>query len=159
MFPNTTIEELTGDAVYEFAERTPIYLELLDYYAQLYDYPFMQERWKCMDVNGRTGTFWWVMNEAWAEYGTVNPDVPLRWLAISKRALQWRHMPSNFHPWALAILESFDLPRYQKVYQLPAEEYAAVSSDLPVVLKGLREYPKDQFTPPIDESNWGLSDQ
>jgi hypothetical protein len=159
MFSNTTIDELTGDAIYSFASRDPVYLQLLKYYADLYEYPQSIERWRCASPKQRNDRFWWVVNEAWAQYGAVNADVPIRWLAIAKRALHWNHMPSNFHPWALAILSRFDLPRYQAAYRMPPDEYEAVARDLPVVLEGLRNYPLDQLAPPIDETNWGYSDQ
>ena len=42
----------------------------------------------------------------------------------------------------------------QAAYHMPAEEYEAVARDLPVVLQGLRDYPKERFAPPIDETNW-----
>lgn len=99
------------------------------------------------------------MNEGWKSYCTMRPNMPLHWLGISKRALHWDHVPSNLHPWALAILESFDLQRYQAAYNMPAEEYEAVARDLPVVLQGLRDYPKERFAPPIDETDWGFTDQ
>ena len=140
MFPNTTIEELTSDGLYQFEQTKPVYLALMEYYAALFDYAKAQERWKDADPEMRTGILWWVMNEGWKSYGTLNPDVPVRWLAISKRALQLDHMPSNFHPWALAILERFDLPRYQAAYHQPPEEYEAIAHDLPIVLQGLRNY-------------------
>lgn len=159
MFPNTTIEELTSDRVYQFGSTTPVYLALMDYYAKLFDYPHFQERWKCSDLDMRTGKLWWVINEGWKSYGTIRPNTPIHWLAISKRALQLDHMPSNFHPWALAILEKFDLLRYQAAYHLPPEEYDAIARDLPVVLQGLRDYPLERLAPPIDESNWGYCDQ
>ena len=111
MFPNTTIEELTSDKVYEFGSTKSFYLALMDYYAELFDYAKAQERWKRADPETRSEKLWWVMNEGWKSYGTLNPDVPVCWLSICKRALQLDHMPSNLHPWALAILEKFDLPR------------------------------------------------
>lgn len=159
MFPNTTIDELTSDKVYAFGQTKPMYLALLEYYANLFDYPNAQARWSRADPEMRSGKLWWVMNEGWKSYGTLNPDVPICWLSISKRALQLDHMPSNFHPWALAILERFDLARYQAAYHLPPEEYEAIARDLPVVLQGLREYPPEKFGPPIDETNWGFNDQ
>jgi len=159
MFPNVKLQDLCSDEVYQFAEREPLYLELLKYFSDLYDYRQAVERWSRFGPIQRTGNLWWVMNEGWLYYGTINPDLPIRWLAISKRALQWDHVPSNFHPWALAILESFDLQRYQAAYHMPAEEYEAVARDLPVVLQGLRDYPKERFAPPIDETNWGFTDQ
>jgi hypothetical protein len=159
MFPNTSIDELTGDAIYHFASRTSVYLQLLKYYEALFDKPYAVEEWHRGDVDHHNENFWWVVNEAWAQYGTVNPDVPLRWLALSKRALHWNHMPSNFHPWALQILSRFDLPRYQAAYQMAADEYEAVARDLPLVLEGLRNYPLDKLAPPIDENNWGQTDQ
>jgi hypothetical protein len=159
MFPNTSIDELTSDAVYAFAERKPVYVQLLQYYEELFDYPQQEARWQKATRSYMNDSFWWVMNEGWRRYGTVNPDVPIRWLAIAKRALHWNHMPSNFYPWALEILSRFDLPRYQAAYHMPADEYEAVAHDLPIVLEGLRNYPLDQLAPPIDETNWGYSDQ
>lgn len=159
MFPNTSIEELTSDQVYQFDSTTPVYLALMAYYADLFDYPQEQARWQKYSPEVKTESLWWVMNESWKSYGTVNPDVPLRWLAISKRALQLDHVPSNFHPWALAILENFDLPRYQAAYHLPPEEYEAIAQDLPQVLEGLHHYPPEKLAPPIDEENWGYNDQ
>ena len=99
------------------------------------------------------------MNESWKSYGTVRPNAPIHWLAISKRALQLDHVPSNFYPWALAILEKFDLPRYQAAYHLPPEEYEAIARDLPLVLEGLRSYPPENLAPPIEEDDWGYNDQ
>jgi hypothetical protein len=159
VFPSTTIVALTSDAIYSFAWREPMYLRLLKYFADLYDYPQSIARWEEASPQLRNERFWWVMNEGWKGYGTVNPNLPLAWLSIAKRALQWNHLPCNFYPWALAILEAFDLPRYQAAYNMPPDEYEAVARDLPVVLKSLREYPQDQLAPPIDEANWGLSDQ
>lgn len=159
MFPNSSLEELTSDEVYKFESTKPIYFALLKYFSDLYDYPFMQERWSQADPEERSGRMWWFMNEGWRTYSEVNPDLPIAWLATAKRALYWDHVPSNFHPWALTILEKFDLPRYQSVYKLPAEEYEAIARDLPVVLQGLRDYPHDKLAPPIDETNWGYSDQ
>ena len=153
MFPNTTVAELTSCAIYGFASREPMYLRLLAYYAALFDKPHATKRWATASAANKNENFWWVVNEEWAQYGTVNPNVPIRWLAISKRALHWNHLPSNFHPWALAILDAFDLPRYQAAYNMPPDEYEAVARDLPVVLKGLREYPPDRLAPPIDETN------
>jgi hypothetical protein len=133
---------------------------LLKYFSDLYDYRQAIERWNNqLGPIQRSERLWWVMNEGWKSYCTMRPNMPLHWLGISKRALQWDHVPSNLHPWALAILESFDLPRYQAAYHMPAEEYEAVARDLPVVLQGLRDHPKDRLAPPIDETNWGLTDQ
>lgn len=159
MFPNTTIEELTSDQVYEFDATTPVYLALMDYYATLFDKEYARQDWARFSMATRSENIWWVINEGWKSYGTVRPNTPIHWLAISKRALQLDHMPSNFHPWALAILEKFDLPRYQAAYHLPPEEYNAIAHDLPIVLQGLRAYPPEKFTPPIDETNWGFTDQ
>lgn len=159
MFPNVNLVDLCSDAVYQFAERKPLYLELLKYFSDLFDYRQALERWRRFDELDKNENLWWVMNEGWVYYGTLNPDLPIRWLAISKRALQWDHVPSNFHPWALAILESFDLPRYQAAYHMPAEEYETVARDLPVVLQGLHDYPKERFAPPVDETSWGFTDQ
>lgn len=159
MFPNINLEELNSNAIYEFSSRTPLYLQLLKYFEDLFDYPKAIEQWKEFGPMDKNENLWWVMNEGWASYGTVNPDLPIRWLAISKRALHWNHVPGNFHSWALAILESFDLERYNAAYHLPAEELKAVAQDLPVVLSGLRGYPRENFAPPIDETKWGLSDQ
>lgn len=159
MFPHAKLTDLCSDAVYQFAERKPLYLELLKYFSDLFDYKQALEQWKQFDQQDKNENLWWVMNEGWRSYGTVRPNMPLHWLGIAKRALQWNHIPSNFHPWALAILEHFDLARYQAAYHMPAEEYEAVARDLPVVLQGLRDYPKDRFAPPIDETNWGLTDQ
>lgn len=159
MFPHTQLTDLCSDAVYQFAERKPLYLELLEYYSRVFDSKWRQKERASYSPDHITGLFWWVMNEGWKSYGTMRPNMPLHWLGIAKRALQWNHVPSNFHPWALAILEHFDLQRYQAAYHMPAEEYEAVARDLPVVLQGLRDYPKDRFAPPIDETNWGLTDQ
>lgn len=159
MFPNANLEDLCSDAVYQFAERKPLYLELLKYFSNLFDQTYVRETWKYSPPPDRGDDLWWVMNEGWTSYSTVNPYVPLCWLATTKRALQWDHMPSNFHPWALAILESFDLPRYQAAYHMAEDEYEAVARDLPMVLQGLRDYPKEKFAPPIDETNWGYRDQ
>jgi hypothetical protein len=159
MFPNVKVDDLCSDAVYQFSERRPVYLELLSYYSDLFDYPQAIDRWKRLSPIGRTEQLWWVMNEAWTSYGTLRPNHPLHWLAITKRALQWKHLPSNFHPWALRILESFDLPRYQAAYHMPADEYEAVARDLPVVLRALREWPVEQLAPPMNESRWGITDQ
>ncbi|EWS65850.1 hypothetical protein KBW71_05910 [Hydrogenophaga aromaticivorans] len=159
MFPNTTIDELTSDQVYAFGLTDPVYLEVLEYYAAMFDDLHSRERWSRSDPETRSGKLWWVMNGGWKAYGTLNPNVPVCWLAISKRALQLDHMPSNFHPWALGILEKFDLARYQAAYHLPPEEYEAIARDLPVVLQRLREYPPEKFGPPIDETNWGFNDQ
>ena len=159
LFPNTSLEELTSDKVYEFAECKPVYLALLKYYSDLYDYPYQQENWDEGDADYRNGRLWWVMNEGWKSFGTLNPILPMAWLSISKRVLYWDHIPVNFYPVALAILENFDLERYQKAYQLPQEEYEAMKRDLPVVLEGLRNYPADKLAPPMDEDNWGYNDQ
>ena len=159
LFPNTSLEELTSDKVYEFSDCKPVYLALLKYYSDLYDYPFMAEKIKNNDADYRNGRIWWVMNEGWKSFGTLNPILPMAWLSISKRALYWDHIPVNFYPVALAILEKFDLERYQKAYQLPQEEYEAMKRDLPVVLEGLRNYPADKLAPPMDEDNWGYNDQ
>jgi hypothetical protein len=158
MFPNTTIEELTSNKVYQFAQTKSVYLALLEYYAALFDEPWAKENWASADPELRSGKLWWVINEAWEEFCKVNPNLPLAWLATAKRALQLDHMPSNFHPWALAILEKFDLPHYQAGYRLPPEEYQAIAHDLPLALQGLRSYPPEKFAPPIEEDNWGYSD-
>ena len=159
LFPNTTLEELTSDKVYEFAECKSVYLALLDYYHRLLDSPSAKEDWDQSDDHGRNYELWWVMNEGWKSFGTLNPILPMAWLSISKRVLYWEHIPVNFYPVALAILENFDLERYQKAYQLPQEEYEAMKRDLPVVLEGLRNYPADKLAPPMDEDNWGYNDQ
>ncbi|WP_144372137.1 hypothetical protein [Vogesella urethralis] len=159
LFRNATIEELTSEKVYEFAECKPVYLALLDYYHRLLDSPSAKEDWDQSDDHGRNYELWWVMNEAWQEYGTLKPDLPYRWLAISKRVLYWDHIPVNFYPVALAILEKFDLERYQAAYRLPTEEYEAMKRDLPEVLEGLRQYPLEKLAPPMDEDNWGFTDQ
>jgi hypothetical protein len=159
MFPNASIEELCSDKIYQFDTTTPVYLALMAYYAEIFDYPKAQERWKRADPELRSSKLWWVMNESWKSYGTVRPNTPIHWLAISKRALQLDHVPCNFHPWALAILEKFDLPRYQAAYHLPPEEYEAIARDLPQVLEGLHHYPPEKLAPPIDEDNWGYNDQ
>ena len=159
MFPNTTIDELTSDKIYQFEQTQPIYLALMDYYSALFDKEYARQDWARFSMNGRNDKLWWVINEAWEEFGKVNPNLPVAWLGTAKRALQLDHMPSNFHPWALAILEKLDLSRYQAAYHLPPEEYNAIARDLPIVLQGLRDYPPEKFAPPIDETNWGFTDQ
>ena len=159
MFPNTSIEELTSDKVYQLSHARPLYLELLRYYEKLFDYPKALVRWEQFDAEAKTENMWWTMNEGWESFCKLNPELPIHWLAQAHRALYWDHIPSNFHPWALAILEKFDLDRYQVAYHLPDEEYQAIARDLPVVLEGLRNYPPEKFGPPIDEDNWGFSDQ
>ena len=159
MFPNTTVEELTSNAIYQFESTAPVYNDLMVYYHRLFDADRAKEGWKQRSLEGRSEKIWWVMNEGWRSYGTPNPDLPLRWLAISKRVLEQDHVPSNFLPWALSILEKFDLPRYQAAYRLPPFEYEMVARDLPKVLEGLRNYPRNKLAPPIDETNWGFSDQ
>jgi hypothetical protein len=159
LFPNTSIQDLTSEKIYGFFECKPVYLALLRYYAALFDKPRMQGFFKVGDADYRNGLLWWVMNEAWKEYGTLNPDLPYRWLAITKRSLYWDHIPSNFYPVALAILEKFDLERYQAAYHLPADEYEAMRRDLPEVLDGLRNYPSEKLASPMDENNWGHTDQ
>ncbi|MDW5415702.1 hypothetical protein R6242_03850 [Iodobacter sp. CM08] len=157
MFPCSSILELTSDEIYSFSSCDPDYLELLKYYSSLFDYSAMNQL-VYEGVFSYEYLFWWGINEEWEAYGRINPAIPMRWLAISKRALQWDYMPSNFHPWALAILESFDLPRYQAAYHLPLDEFTAIEQDLPVVLKGVRNYPKEKLAAPMDEDNWGLVD-
>ncbi|NHQ85214.1 hypothetical protein HA050_03700 [Iodobacter sp. HSC-16F04] len=158
MFPCSSIDDLTSDDVYLFNSCNPVYLELLKCYSSIFDYDVMNELVD-EEVFNYGYLFWWVINETWELYGKINPAIPMRWLAISKRALQWDYMPGNFHPWALAILESFDLPRYQAAYHLPLDEFTAIEQDLPVVLEGLRNYPKENLAEPMDEDNWGLVDQ
>ncbi|MBB5020414.1 hypothetical protein HNQ59_003733 [Chitinivorax tropicus] len=158
MFPNASIEELTSEEVYAYVDCKSVYLALLQYYSDLYDYPRAKAVLAEADADMLNDHLWWIMNEAWKEYGTLNPAVPYRWLAIAKHALHWNHMPSNFHRWAMAILEKFDLERYQAAYHLPEAEYAAMKQDLPIVLEGLRQFPPEKFAPPLDEENWGLTD-
>lgn len=159
MFPNTTVEELMSDKVYEFGETNPIYLAWQKYYSKYFDYPIAQDRWSRWDPGTRSHELWWHMNEDWEGYGTVNSSIPIQWLAFTKRCLEMDHMPSNLNPWAIGILGRFNLARYQAAYHLPSEEYEAIARDLPEVLKALREYPREKLAPPIDESNWGYCDQ
>lgn len=56
-----------------------------------------------------------------------------------------------------AILEKFDLARYQAAYKLPPEEYEAMKRDLPEVLESLRNYLADKLAPPMDKDNWGFT--
>ncbi|MDW5415701.1 hypothetical protein R6242_03845 [Iodobacter sp. CM08] len=165
MFPSVDVNEFCSDVIYQFGDCKPLYLALTEYYKALYDSGSYEERIAEQERGHEfrqdmyCSSFWWVINEAWESYGKLNPAIPMRWLAISKRALQWDYMPSNFHPWALAILESFDLPRYQAAYHLPLDEFTAIEQDLPVVLEGLRNYPKEKLAEPMDEDNWGYVDQ
>jgi hypothetical protein len=159
MFPNISLEALVSDEIYGFTSRESVYLRLLQYYEDLFDYPKEQARWASGSLKYKNDNFWWVMNEAWKAFSKPNANLPLQWLSHARQALHWNHMPSNFHPWALTILSRFDLPRYQAAYQMPLDEYEAVARDLPLVLAGLREYPLDRLAPPIDETNWGYSDQ
>ena len=58
LFPNMTLEELTSDRVYEFSECKPVYLALLKYYSDLYDYPFMAEKITNNDAGYRNDCLW-----------------------------------------------------------------------------------------------------
>lgn len=60
--------------------------------------------------------------------------MPIFWLVWSKSMLQWDYLPSDFSLWALAILEWFDLDRYNAAYHLPEGEYNAIKHDLFSVL-------------------------
>lgn len=75
--------------------------------------------------------------------------MPIWWLAWSKSMLKWDYIPSNFQPWALAVLEWFDLERYHQAYHLSQEEYDAIKHDLPLVIDGLKRYPAEKLAPAV----------
>lgn len=158
MFPGVKVESLLKGDVYLFPERDDIYLKFLKYFIDLYDYPRAITVWNQSTDEERSGRLWRIVNEAWESYSKINENLPVIWLATAKKALEWDHMPVNFHPWALAILEHFDLERYHAAYHLPRDEYEAIAHDLPIVLEGLRNYPTEKLAAPIDEDNWGYID-
>lgn len=82
--------------------------------------------------------------------------MPIFWLIWSKSMLQWDYLPSDFSKGALAILEWFDLDRYNATYHLPEEEFTAIKNDLPLVISQLKNYPKERFAPPIGDKCSGL---
>ena len=158
MFPASSLNDLLGEGVYGFSEREAVYLAAVKFCDDIFD-----SEWRLAERDSYTPEqvshiFWWVMNEAWDVYCQVNANLPIAWLSITKKALEWDHVPINFHPWALAILEHFDLERYHAAYHLPRDEYEAIAHDLPVVLEGLRNYPAEKLAAPIDEDNWGYMD-
>lgn len=158
MFPGIEVESLLKDDVYLFPARDDIYLRFLKYFVELFDYPRARAVWDQSNAEERSDRLWWVINETWELYCKANENLPVIWLATAKKALEWDHVPINFHPWVLAILEHFDLERYHAAYHLPRDEYEAIARDLPVVLEGLRNYPAEKLTAPIDEDNWGYID-
>lgn len=61
MFPNVNLADLCSDAVYQFTERKPLYLELLKYFSDLYDYRQAVERWNNqLGPIQRSERLWWV---------------------------------------------------------------------------------------------------
>ena len=158
MFPEVRLSDVLVDQIYGFSGRKPLYIEFLRYFIDLYDYPRAIAVWSQSTDEERSGRLWRIVNEAWESYSKINENLPVIWLATAKKALEWDHVPINFHPWALAILEHFDLDCYHAAYHLPRDEYEAIARDLPIVLEGLRNYPTERLTAPIDEDNWGCID-
>lgn len=153
------IEWLCSRAVYCFESCSINYLGLLGEDERIYDADFMVENWKKGTPDYRMSLFFGRVNNTWSRLGTVNPYLPCYWLDLGKRALKWDFVPEDFHQWAVPILSSFDLERYRSAYQVPDAEYEAMARDLPVVLEGLKNYPKEKLAPPVDEEIWGTGFQ
>ena len=158
MFPMSCLDDLLGDEIYLFPQRKVVYFDLLVFYKRLFDSDWRLAERASYTPERISDIFWWGMNESWEFYCKVNVNLPVAWLGVAKKALEWDHVPVNFHPWALAVLEHFDLERYHAAYHLPRDEYEAIAHDLPIVLEGLCNYPMEKLAAPIDEDNWGYID-
>ena len=99
MFPASSLNDLLGEGVYGFSEREAVYLAAVKFCDDIFD-----SEWRLAERHSYTPEqvshiFWWVMNEAWDVYCQVNANLPIAWLSITKKALEWDHVPINFHPW------------------------------------------------------------
>lgn len=154
MFPTATLNELTNGDIYRFSSVRPVYFMLAEFYEHFFQMaPVAQELERGGDER-RSLMVWAAMNEAWWVYGSVSPELPIRWLALAKKLLALQLMPSNVHVYCTAIVQSLDVDRYQKHFGLPDEELRAIKADLPEVLQGLKTYPAHALLPPIPENDW-----
>lgn len=154
MFPTATLSELLSGDIYRFSKVQPVYFMLAEFYEHFFRMAPVAKELERGDDERRSLMVWAVINEAWWVYGSVNPELPIRWLALSKKLLALRLMPRNVHTYCVAIVENLDLRRYQGHFRLPDEEFRAIEADLPVVRKELEMYPSDKFLPPITEMDW-----
>ena len=154
MFRTVTLNGLTSGDIYRFSNVSPVYFMLAEFYDHFFQMaPVAQELERGGDER-RSLMVWAAMNEAWWVYGSVNPELPIRWLALAKKLLALQLMPSNVHDYCTAIVPSLDVDRYQKHFGLPDEEFRAIKADLPGVLQGLQTYPAQALLPPIPENDW-----
>lgn len=154
MFPDATLESLCSIETYCFPSVEPFYLELTGFLNDYFRVPGVEITLAGPDAHGKSLLVWSVINEAWWLYGRVNPEVPVRWLALSKKLVQLNAIPENILPYCKEIIDSFDLQLYQDRYCLPLNEFEALRRDLPVVQIMLKEFSRPDLLPRIPEFQW-----
>ncbi|WP_423597368.1 hypothetical protein [Roseateles sp. MS654] len=154
MFTAATLSDLINGDVYRFSRAPSVYFMLAEFYDHYFRMAPVAEELERGSDERKSLMVWAAINEAWWVYGSVNPELPIRWLALAKKLLALQLMPSNVHVYCTAIVQSLDVDRYQKHFGLPDEELRAIKADLPEVLQGLKTYPAHALLPPIPEKDW-----
>ncbi|RYG58895.1 MAG: hypothetical protein EON60_12020 [Alphaproteobacteria bacterium] len=158
MFSDASIEALSGNAIYEFPASVPVYRAMREYLTGFFESSTIRRIVKDGSEVEKSDLIWCILNEGWWLFGRVNPEVPVRWLALTKKMLELQIVPSNVFDYCEAIVGSFDLQRYQGCYRLPSDEFLTLSEDLPVVKQKLIDFPREELLPPIPESDWENQD-
>lgn len=158
MFNNKMLKKLLNEDIYSFSvqERKwefsgynePLYILMCD---DWWEYVYIQNSWRDSSSKYDEATNEFLQYFKSSAFNEISSILPLVWLSYSKRLLSSDYIPSDFCVWALAILEWFDLDRYNVTYHLPEEEFTAIKNDLPLVISQLKNYPKERFAPPIGD--------
>src|SRR5690242_16792572 len=151
MIKGMTVDDLLQDAIYQPSPRTDTYFSSLAFLEEHIGRDAVESYAKqhpSRSHHAFADLSWWAMGETYPAFTLPTEALPRLWLAQAKYAVANDYMPSNFHEWAIAILEWFDVERYRKAHGISEAEYQAMSADLNVVTEALRSYPKDKLAKP-----------
>ena len=154
IFPDASIDALSGDSIYDFPVASPVYQGMLEYLTGFFEFSSVRQVLANGSDEEKADLIWRILNESWWLFGRVNSEVPVRWTALAKRMLEVGIIPSNVYEYCKAIIGNFDLQRYQLKYQLPDYDYHALVRDLPLIKQLLQDFPRAQLMPPIPELQW-----
>ncbi|UXH77377.1 hypothetical protein [Roseateles amylovorans] len=154
MFPDNSLRELSAENFYDFPSARPVYRSMLEYLNGFFETAWSVQTVKSGDDSLRVSLIWEIINEGWRSFGCISAECPIYWVALSKKMLETKIMPSNVFEYCKVIVGGFDLERYQSRYNLPDYDFLRLEHDLPIIKKGLAAYPMTEVLPPILESAW-----
>lgn len=154
IFPDAELQELSGSGCYRFASVEPVYRSVLEYLNGFFEFSRVRRTINSGTPDGKSALVWEVINEAWWQFGRLNAEVPIYWIALSKKILEEKIVPVNVFMYCKAIVGGFDLAKYQERCALPDYDFLRLTEDVPAIKKLLETYADEDLLPPISELDW-----